>query len=179
MEEGILVPNGDHVQGNAVLAQLDARALATLLDYSSAYVYISSRASLKIEYINKTARQRFHAEADGHTTCYNAVFGRTTPCPWCPIQQIKNGTFFKDLYVAETKQWFNFNMHTSILNGKEVVAAYVREVTQLKSEELQFDKTLQDLLVVNPQALCAFRLNLTRNICSIGHGSSEIGRAHV
>ena len=172
MEEGILVPNGDHVQGNAVLAQLDALALATLLDYSSAYVYIINRASLKIEYINKTARQRFQAEADGHTACYNAVFGRTTPCPWCPIQQIKNGTFFKDLYVAETKQWFNFNMHTSILNGKEVVAAYVREVTQLKSEELQFDKTLQDLLVVNPQALCAFRLNLTRNICSIGHGSS-------
>jgi hypothetical protein len=64
-------------------------------------------------------------------------------------------------------------MHTTTLNGEEVVASYVRDVTNLKSKELQFDKTLQDLLMVNPQALCAFRLNLTKNTCSIGHGSSE------
>jgi signal transduction histidine kinase/ActR/RegA family two-component response regulator len=173
MEEGIFVPPKDNLHGKNVLAQLDAGALATLLDYSSAYVYIINRQSLKIEYLNKTAQERFHAQPDGHTTCYNAIFGRTTPCPWCPIPQIKNGSFFQDLFIPDTKQWFNFNMHTTTLNGEEVVASYARDVTNLKNKELQFDKTLQDLLIVNPQALCAFRLNLTKNTCSIGHGSSE------
>ncbi|MCH4157695.1 MAG: ATP-binding protein [Acidaminococcaceae bacterium] len=167
------MPTGNHTKGDAVLAQLDAQALATLLDYSSAYVYIINRQTLLIEYINKTAQQRFHAQADGRTTCYKAIFGRSSQCPWCPIRQIKDGTFFKDLFVPDTRQWFNFNMHTTTLNGEEVVASYVRDVTQLKSKELQFDKTLQELLVVNPKALCAFRLNLTKNTCSIGHGSSE------
>lgn len=173
MGEGICVPTKSNISGENVLTQLNAGALATLLDYSSAYVYIINRQSLKIEYINKTGQQRFHAQADGHTTCYKAIFGRTTPCPWCPISQIKDGTFFRDLLIPDTKQWFNFNMHTTTLNGEEVVASYVRDVTNLKNKELQFDKTLQDLLIVNPQALCAFRLNLTRNTCSIGHGSSE------
>lgn len=163
----------DNIARNTeMLAHLDAQALAALLDYSSAYVYIINQQDFIIEYINKTGQQRFHAHADGHTTCYNAIFGRTTQCPWCPVKKMQNGTFFQDLFIPDTKQWFNFNMHTTILNEKTVIASYVRDVTKLKNEELQFDKILQDLLVVNPQALCAFRLNLTANICSIGHGSS-------
>lgn len=159
-------------RNTATLAHLDAQSLAALLNYSSAYVYIINKQNFIIEYINKTAQQRFNAYADGNTTCYNAIFGRTTPCPWCPVKQMHGGTFFQDLFIPDTRQWFNFNMHTTTLNEKTVIAAYVRDVTNLKNKELQFDKILQDLLVVNPQALCAFRLNLTTNTCSIGHGSS-------
>lgn len=39
-------------------------------------------------------------------------------------------------------------------------------------EEKHFHQALQEVFDANPQALCMFRLNLTRDICSEGTGSS-------
>jgi len=55
-----------------------------------------------------------------------------------------------------------------------VTKAYgiARDITAEKLEVEKYRRTLQDLLTVNPQALCTFRLNLTQNTSSEGHGSS-------
>jgi PAS domain S-box-containing protein len=44
--------------------------------------------------------------------------------------------------------------------------------TGMKQEEAQYKRTIHELLMANPRAICAFRLNLTQNTCSEGHGSS-------
>ena len=48
-----------------------------------------------------------------------------------------------------------------------------REITAEKLESEKYGRTLQELLTVNPLALCTFRLNLTQNTCSEGHGTSR------
>jgi PAS domain S-box-containing protein len=57
---------------------------------------------------------------------------------------------------------------------ERVTKAYgiARDITAEKQEVEKYRRTLQDLLTVNPQALCTFRLNLTQNTSSEGHGSS-------
>lgn len=47
-----------------------------------------------------------------------------------------------------------------------------REVTSEKMEERRYRALLRDMLEVNPEALCFFYLNLTRNRCGEGQGTS-------
>ena len=53
--------------------------------------------------------------------------------------------------------------------------AYVisQNVTAQKRENEKFRSELQSLLTLAPNSLCMFRLNLTRNVCSEGHGASR------
>ena len=46
------------------------------------------------------------------------------------------------------------------------------DITAQKREQEAFRQSVQKLLSANPEALCTFELNLTRNICREGHGTS-------
>jgi signal transduction histidine kinase/ActR/RegA family two-component response regulator len=45
-------------------------------------------------------------------------------------------------------------------------------VTAEKQEEEAFHRSMQTMLTANPEALCSFPVNLTKNICGEGHGVS-------
>jgi len=47
------------------------------------------------------------------------------------------------------------------------------DITAQKQEEQHFQAVLQALLTANPEALCAFQLDLTENRCGDGHGKSQ------
>jgi len=51
--------------------------------------------------------------------------------------------------------------------------AVAEDITAQKRAETEFELTIQNLLSANPNALCSYRLNLTKNICSEEHGTSE------
>ncbi|MFZ2757196.1 MAG: ATP-binding protein [Atopobiaceae bacterium] len=58
-------------------------------------------------------------------------------------------------------------------DGKPAVAYGLGiNVTLEKQEQQRYHELLQSLLVANPEALCAFELNLMRNTCGEGHGKS-------
>ncbi len=57
--------------------------------------------------------------------------------------------------------------------GKPVLAYGVGlDVTAEKREMEKFRQSVESLLALNPNSLCAFQINLTRNECSEGHGTS-------
>jgi PAS domain S-box-containing protein len=58
-------------------------------------------------------------------------------------------------------------------NGSPLIYAVYTDATYQKVQEEDFNRIIQELLVTNPKSLCAFRLNLTRNLCSDEHGASE------
>jgi len=58
-------------------------------------------------------------------------------------------------------------------DGSVLVYAVFTDAAMQKAKEDSFNRTLQELLTTNPDALCTFRLNLTKNRCSDGHGTSE------
>ena len=47
------------------------------------------------------------------------------------------------------------------------------DITAEKQEQLSFHQAIQSILTANPEALCTFRLNLTKNLCYEGHGISS------
>jgi PAS domain S-box-containing protein len=61
-------------------------------------------------------------------------------------------------------------------DGSVLVYAVYTDATLQKRREDDFNRIIQELLTANPNSLCAFRLNLTQNLCSDGHGISEYTR---
>ena len=58
-------------------------------------------------------------------------------------------------------------------NGKPDTAYGVgRDVTEQKLEKAKFQNSMQALFASNPESLCSFQLNLTKDTCSEGHGIS-------
>ena len=59
-------------------------------------------------------------------------------------------------------------------NGRPSVAYGIGiNITDQKREEERFQHTIESLLTANPESLCTFRVNLTRNLCQEGHGISD------
>lgn len=59
-------------------------------------------------------------------------------------------------------------------NGEPVKAfAIAEDITAQKKAETDFDKTIQVLMSANPNALCSYKLNLSKNLCNEEHGTSE------
>jgi len=46
------------------------------------------------------------------------------------------------------------------------------DITAQKQEELRFHNSIQSILAANPESLCTFQVNLTRDLCFEGHGIS-------
>ncbi|MEA5050008.1 MAG: ATP-binding protein [Oscillospiraceae bacterium] len=57
-------------------------------------------------------------------------------------------------------------------DGGFLVYAVYTDATYQKVKEADFNRVIQELLTANPDSLCAFRLNLTQNLCGDCHGSS-------
>jgi PAS domain S-box-containing protein len=58
-------------------------------------------------------------------------------------------------------------------SGKPIKALGVaQDITVQKRIEEEYSRSAQDFLAINPNALCSFRMNLTKDICYQGHGSS-------
>lgn len=47
------------------------------------------------------------------------------------------------------------------------------DITDRKNEQKKYRQSIQALLSANPEALCTFQLNLTKNLCSEGHSASH------
>lgn len=58
-------------------------------------------------------------------------------------------------------------------NGKPVKAYGLGQIiTSRKLEEARFYQSIQSILTANPDALCTFQFNLSKNYCYEGHGTS-------
>ena len=51
--------------------------------------------------------------------------------------------------------------------------AVAEDITAQKRAEEEFNETIQALLAANPNALCAYKIDLSQNLCSEEHGTSE------
>jgi len=79
--------------------------------------------------------------------------------------------------VDDTYRWFQcIGAVAPQPDGSQLIYCTYTDVTSQIQKEEEFNRILQELLTANPDSLCAFRLNLTKNFCSDGHGTSEYTR---
>ena len=89
-------------------------------------------------------------------------------------EKIVEGSFLMrevDGYAA----YLHYTFTTIFDNDGAPLKAYAvaEDITAQKLAEREFNKTIQGLLSANPNALCSYKLNLSQNICSEEHGTSE------
>lgn len=86
-----------------------------------------------------------------------------------------NGLTFRALTAtANTFQWCHCDavrLHED--DGKEIVYAVYTDASYRNIQIADFSKRIQDILTANPLSLCTFRLNLSRNLCSDCHGTTD------
>jgi PAS domain S-box-containing protein len=51
--------------------------------------------------------------------------------------------------------------------------AIAEDITAQKKAEDEFNKSIQSIMSANPNALCLYRINLSKNLCNDEHGTSE------
>ena len=71
--------------------------------------------------------------------------------------------------------YLRYTFTTSFDRSGAPVKAYAvaEDITAQKRAEEEFDAAIQAHLVSNPNALCSYKVDLTQNRCSEGHGTSE------
>ncbi len=76
-------------------------------------------------------------------------------------------------YPGSAWRWYRCDAVASLQqDGTLLLYTAYTDVTYQKMQEQEFNRILQELLVTNPNSLCAFRLNLTNNRFSDFHGAT-------
>ena len=158
---------------------------AQLLDLSSAIQYVVDRDSYELLFANKTAvRCSGRGNAEGRR-CYEYVNGRSEPCPWCSIPQMRNGIFHTDAaYAPQQKRWLSIDCRDIDWYGRKAVAVYAADVTeqQQRQQSIEADRNNLDALLGKiPGGVAVFsdrngalRLEYTNDgFYSLHHGSRE------
>jgi signal transduction histidine kinase/ActR/RegA family two-component response regulator len=148
---------------------------SNVLDDTATIVLIIERNSYEILYANKTAQEYYHIDTSKTygKKCYECLNGRTSPCPWCVLPQLAN----KDIVTTESMNPIRHNWQHIISKyqrwgDREAFVQFITDVSPRKQMEQRFNNSLQILLAANPSALCTFHINLTKNTCTEGHGTS-------
>ncbi len=102
------------------------------------------------------------------------------------IDQVSGTSFDTCIYRIEkadgTLMWVKDEGHLVMTSsGRECFFVIIIDITELNRQNMlyrnkyqhEYDTAMQQLLISNPHAICAYRLNLTQNTCTDCHGASE------
>ncbi|XME01241.1 diguanylate cyclase domain-containing protein [Lachnospiraceae bacterium C1.1] len=102
------------------------------------------------------------------------------------VDQVSEKPYDSCIYRIEksdgTLMWVKDEGHLTMdSEGRECFFVVLVDITELHRQNLkysaknqrEYDNAMQELLVANPNAICAYKLNLTQNTCSDCHGASD------
>jgi len=80
---------------------------------------------------------------------------------------------FRLKVAAHPEGWYYYCRCNSFPqeDGSHMIYMVVTDASQQKAREQEFDRVLQELMVTNPNSRCAYRLDLTDNLCMDCHGA--------
>ena len=85
------------------------------------------------------------------------------------------GLIFRLKVAAHPDGWYYYCRCNSFrqADGGYRVYLVITDASQQKARENEFDRLLQELMVTNPNSRCAYRLDLTENLCKDCHGATH------
>jgi|GEM_PF-1965374 len=154
----------------------EAEFYSSILDSSDTMVMVSDRDTYDILYINQITADYFDVDYDSvyEVPCYVSFNGRTEPCEWCPVKEMKEGEFNAyEHYDRKRRCWRRIKTRFINWCGYDAFVHYIEDITEQKLEERRYHYAVRELLGADPNSLCAFRLNLTKDTCSGAGGSLQ------
>lgn len=153
----------------------EAGFYSSVLDDIASMVFVCSCETYEILYANDAACAFYgvtRKEAYGRP-CFECLKGRDSVCEFCTAaQSTADQLHTTERYEEKRDCWLRISGKRINWNGYDAFVRFVEDITQYKKQELAYRDSMQALLSANPQALCLYRINLTRNSCHEGFGSS-------
>lgn len=126
---------------------------AAIIDRFDGIIYIIDRSNYSILFMNKAAFKGIGASTEvdySSYACYELFCKRSSPCPWCAVKQMKNGTAHVDSSYADYfDRWFHVDCHDISWFGRDAIVIYSVDVTEeeRQRQNLELDKrTLQTIV---------------------------------
>ncbi len=118
--------------------------LGTVLDSMEDLAYLVG-SDFRLHFINRSLQQAFGA-VQGQL-CHRAIYGRSEPCPWCPLEQVLGGETVREERSFEINHRSYEVIHSPLLNAEgeiEKLAVY-RDITARKQAEEQLREANREL----------------------------------
>jgi PAS domain S-box-containing protein len=125
---------------------------AFLLSHTASIVYVIDRKTHELLYANEPALAAWGKHAYSGQVCYNFICAQDTPCTWCPVLQMKNGTYHSEFFHnPKQDQWFNLTCRAMNWYGRNAAAIYAVDVTAERRNQLsaEINRESLELLVEN------------------------------
>ncbi len=145
------------------------------------FLYVSQNMLDMLGYTEQTFREKFNNRFS------ELVYPEDREATLSSIvDQVSDTSFDTCIYRIEkadgTLMWVKDEGHlVTTSSGRECFFVIIIDITELNRQNMvyrnkyqqEYDTAMQQLLISNPHAICAYRLNLTQNTCSDCHGASE------
>jgi hypothetical protein len=171
--------------GNFVDASETATASNMLLNHSNQKIYVIERDTYDLLYANAVAQNDKTDAPEIGQTCYQYIRRTNVPCANCVVHQIRGETPLETVWLDPVRgKTYGVKAVPMKFFEKSAYAFFIDDLTEhidleerlrqeKKKAEAEFNETIQALLSANPNALCTYRIDLTQNVCSEEHGTSE------
>ena len=116
----------------------NARAMESLLDGQAAWIYAVRPGTFELLYLNRSTRELVPTAAPG-TPCYSAFFQRTSPCEFCPVQQLEAGGTRRayQIYNPVFRVWTSTDASRIRWHGADAYLLACHDITDLKEGPLE------------------------------------------
>lgn len=143
-----------------------------VLDYAPTQVVVCDRSTHEVLYTNAAARTALKTSDIIGKPCYKVMRDREGACSDCRVPDMtRDGLVEYDNHDDVSGRWSHVSAKLVSWCGFEAFVMFTDDVTAERQEESKFRDSLKALLAANPQALCTFKLNLTRNTCDLSYKS--------
>jgi|GEM_PF-798365 len=123
-----------------------------LLAHSVTYIYVIDQSSREVLFANRPAMGFWGIDDFSRKTCYQCVAGRSTPCPWCAVPQMKQGYFRSELQLpGSEKRWIRVTYRAMRWRGRDAVAVFAVDITEerRRQDHLDFSRRSLEFIVDN------------------------------
>jgi len=115
----------------------EAASQSKLLDETSMILYVLEKKSYEILFANECALKIWgHGDYAG-ARCYQYVNGCSSPCPWCSIPMMKDGSCHVEAaYAPPQDMWLSIDCRAVDWYGREAIAVFARDITEQQKRQL-------------------------------------------
>lgn len=102
--------------------------------------------TFQLQWVNKLTPEIFPDAIVGHA-CHKAFFGSQTPCPDCPLADVRQTgkAVDKTVFFDKSCRWFRMYYQHAVIDGRECCVGIGTDITALKSSLLMTQNVLDSL----------------------------------
>lgn len=120
-----------------------------IVETSNSFSSIIDFDTYEIRWMNRATSEMFPETEAGHT-CYRAYFNLTSPCPDCPLAEVKQHrrSVSRQVFFEKTRRWVKMHYQYAVIDERPCSVCVGTDVTALKSSLIMAENVLDSLKAI-------------------------------